>query len=158
MAQNAFWGPKTHFGLQNALLGPKAHFLVHFAPWLENLIKQRFPGAFLGILGAKNRKWAHFSTFGSKSANCAHLRISKPTSAKLNSFLHFGSKSAEKRPRNHLFNKLFEPGREMEPRRLFWSPKNALWIPESPFGFPKRTSGPKVTLFGPFCALAPKAY
>ena len=66
-AQNAFWGPKTPFSSFFAFPRPKMHFWGHFAPSLKRLIKQTVSGAFFLTLGAKNGKWAHFSTYCSKS-------------------------------------------------------------------------------------------
>ena len=37
---------------------------AHFAPWPKGLMKQMVSGAFYQTLGAKMRKWAHFTHFG----------------------------------------------------------------------------------------------
>ena len=156
-----FGGSKSQFCTNFALLSPKVHFWGHFAPRLKRLMKQTVSGAFLGTLGAKNRKWAHFSTFGSKSAKWLHFCILLPKSGKMTPFLIFGSKSAKKELRNRLFHKPFEPGSEMDPKKWFGAPKTHFWHfwgSKSHFGLQKRTFGPKIAFWRPFCALAQKAY
>ena len=77
-------------------------------------------------------------------------------------FLIFGSKSAKKELRNRLFHKPFEPGSEMDPRKLFWAPKGRKRSPETicfvsllsegAQSIPKSVFGVQKCIFGTFGA------
>ena len=160
-AQNAFWVPKTHLGLPNALLGPKAHFWSISRPGSKSLLNKWFQEPFWGLWEPKTENELILALLAPKVQNDPLFCILLPKSGKMNPFSHFASKSAKKEPRNPLFNRPFEPGRKMDPKKRFWTPKThfgAILGPKSHFVLHKRTFGPEIAFWGSFCALAQKAY
>ena len=128
-----FWSPKPVFG-------------IHFAPWLKRLIKPTVSGLLFLTFWAKMQKCGHFFTFGKQNAKKRSFCNFGATNAKMSSFSVFGSQSAKKGSWNHLFNKLFGPGRKKTHFGLkmhFWAQICTKWG----FWAPKRVFGSKM-LFG----------
>ena len=86
-------------------------------PGPKGLLNKRFQEPFASLWEPKTENELILALLGPKVQNDPFFSILVLKSEKMSTFLHFGSKSLKKEPRNPLFHKPFEPGSAMDPKK-----------------------------------------